>query len=107
MTARAFARSDAQGLAVHASTASLADADDKADALVGAVTGRWTVVARSKPGARAFYVLRNRAGEVRRLRGYEVVRLVRAARANGETVVMPGAQWRDEGNARRATGGSV
>lgn len=70
--------------------------------MVGGVVDRFVIADRVKPGKRWLYVLRDpRTDETRRLRGEEVVRLIRTARLRGLSVVMPGQPWRDEIGAAR------
>lgn len=73
--------------------------DRGADSLVGAIVGNLAVLSRETPGQRAFYVCRDaRDGSVHRLRGYELVRVARAARRDGLSVVMA-RPWRDQPEA--------
>lgn len=63
----------------------------------GAQVGHWHVLGRTRPGKRWLYVVEDvRTRETRRLRGYEVARLARAARIAGETVLMPEQPWSDQ-----------
>lgn len=67
--------------------------------LVGGMVGDWIITDREKPGKRWFYVLAHTLnGDIKRLRGYEVVRLARQATIDGVAVVMPREPWRSASN---------
>lgn len=74
-----------------------ADGALKPGTMVGGVVDEWFIADRIKPGKRPLYVLRDLdTGRTRRLRGEEVVGLIRVARRHGLPVVMPRDPWRDE-----------
>jgi hypothetical protein len=65
--------------------------------LVGGRVADWSICDRVRPGRRWLYVLVHASsGDIKRLRGHEVVRLVRQARLHGLAVQMPRMPWRDE-----------
>src|SRR5262245_48152946 len=89
-------------LYVEAAEAVIAADDTIAHGLVGAIVGDLRVVARERPGRRWLYVVVDRTGKERRLRGYEVVRAAREAQVNGLPVVCPTNPWRDSQAAQVA-----
>lgn len=60
--------------------------------LRGAVIGPWQVVDRIKPGKRVYYLcLNTETGELKRYRGYELVRMAKQA---DKEVSMPSYPWK-------------
>lgn len=76
---------------------SLKQADADASGLIGARLGNVVVLRREKPGKRTFFVCHDqRNGREVRLRGYELVRVARAARNAGLPIHGLREPWRDE-----------
>jgi hypothetical protein len=83
-----------------AATAALERDESIAHGLVGAQIGAHIVTGREKPGHRWLYLLLDTStGKVRRLRGFEVIRLARQARESGLNVTGLTIPWRDEERA--------
>lgn len=80
--------------------------DTIAHGLVGAFIGNLRVLERKKTeaGRWVYLAVDGRNGEVKAMRGYELVRAAREARQNGLPLILRARPWRDEPRRANDTG---